>query len=166
MRLEFEVELPDAPGELSRVLEVVARHGGNVQSVIHRHERATSGGVPVVFMVDVEEGAAIGLLDALARGNRLLRVNREGGPVRTSLLVVGHVFEADLKGLLELGFEAGAEVGSLDARINGRANPSAVLFTLSADDRVTLAGATERVRTHAREQGLTVIEEAGGESGG
>ena len=163
MRLEFEVELPDAPGELSRVLETVAGRGGNVQAVIHRHELAHEGRVPVLLTVEVEEGQAITLLDALARKHRLLRVNREGGPASASLLLVGHVFEADLKELLDLGFDAGAEITSVDARVEGRANPSAVLVGLAAQDPAALDAACQQLAARAAEHDLLLIEQAEGD---
>lgn len=163
MRLEFEVELPDAPGELSRVLLTVANHGGNVQAVVHRHERAQDGRVPVVVTVEVAESDALRLLDALARHHRLLRVNREGGPARTAVLLVGHVFEADIRRLLDAAFERRADVDTVDARISGRANPSAVLVSLTADDPDSLRAAVGALRQEAQAAKLTIIEQVPGE---
>lgn len=163
MNLEFEVELSDTPGQLSDLLQLVAQHGGNVVSVLHRHERATAAGVPVAVAVDVPEGNAIRLLDALARRHRLLRVNREGGPSQTNFLLVGHVFEADLRTLFEALYSAGADVGEVDARLAGRAHPSAVLARASADDPAVLRKALENLRAKAEPLGLTLIEELEGE---
>lgn len=164
MRIEFEVELPDTPGELSRVLEVVARHGGNVLSVLHRHEAAVQGRVPVAVAIEVPEQAALPLLDAMARTHRLLRVNREGGPVRASVLLVGHVFEAGLAPLLDAVFEAGTEVSEVDARIAGRANPSAALVRLSAADAQRLESALAALRERAAAHNLSLIEQARGDA--
>jgi len=163
MRVEIEVELPDAPGELSRVLEIVASHGGNVQSVLHEHERAANGRVPVVITVEVDEGKALRLTDALARTHRLLRIGTEGGPSRSALMLVGHVFEADLRSLLDEVFVHGGELGTIDARVEGRTNPSAVLVTVSAPDDATLDQAVGALRRRADEADLMVIEQARGE---
>lgn len=163
MNLEFEVELPDTPGQLSELLQMVATHGGNVVSILHRHERAAGGRVPVAVTVDIADKGALRLLDALARHHRLLRVSREGGPAQVSLLLVGHVFEADLRALLDTLFEHGADVGELDARLAGRSNPSAVLARVSADDERALRRAVDALRERAQKVSVSVFEELGGE---
>ena len=162
--MELEVELPDAPGQLSRVLQVIADHGGNVLSVVHLHERESEGRVPVEIVVEVPEPDALHLVDAITRTHRLLSVNREGGPVRTSVLMVGHVFEADLRTLLDQAFEAGADVSTVDARIQGREAPSAVLVRLTADGQGPLDAALTALRSQAKEHKLQVIEQVGGEA--
>jgi len=166
MRMEFEVELPDAPGELGNVLARVAQFGGNVNSVVHRHETLTDGRVAVVFQVDIPEDGALRLVDALARTHRLLRVNREGGPVGSVVLLVGHVFESGLTDLLDAVFEADAEVVELDVRIAGRSNPSAVLVRLGAPDAGAMGRGLEALRQRAATQGLMLLEPVGGEAGG
>jgi ACT domain-containing protein len=160
--MDFEVEVPDAPGELSRVLQVVARFGGNVLSVVHRHEAASPTGVPVVLAVEIPEPAALKLADALARTHRILRLGREGGPVRAAVLVVGHVFEAGLTPLLDAVFETGTEVAEVDARIAGRANPSAVLIGLTATDAHALEQGLAAMRQRAAQDRLLLIEQAWG----
>jgi len=165
MRFDFEVELPDAPGELSRLLQVVATHGGNVLSVLHRHERAVQGRVPVAITAEVPEAQALRLLDALARTHRILRVDREGGPARAAVVLVGHVFEADLRRLMDRVFANGASVGAVDARIAGRAEPSAVLLSLTADGADALRAAIGGLREDARAAQLTMIEQVAGEPG-
>lgn len=163
MRLEFQVELPDAPGELSRVLNIVARFGGNVMSVIHRHERALEGKVPVDVAIEVPEPASLKLLDALAQSHRLLRVNRQGGPARSAVLLLGHVFESGLTPVMDAVFAAGGDVGQVDARISGRQNPSAVLLRVTADRPEVLAKCLAALQAKASEEGLGVITQAGGE---
>lgn len=165
MRLDFEVELPDAPGELSRVLQVVANHGGNIHSVVHRHELARDNRVPVAISIEVSNQDSLKLLDALARTHRILRVNRQGGPVSSSLLLVGHVFEADVRKLLDVVFEHGAEVNSIDSRIAGRANPSAVLVRLSAEDDTKLREAIDAFQMRAEAAKLVVYEQVRGDNG-
>lgn len=159
MRLDFEVELADAPGQLSRVLEVVAAHGGNVLSVVHRHERAERGAVPVDISIEIPQPQSLRLLDALARSHRLLRVNREGGPARVALLLVGHVFQANLRDLLDAAFEHRAEATAVDARIAGRANPSAVLVSLTADDETALRKGVAALRKKAQQAKVSVLEQ-------
>lgn len=162
MRLELEVELPDRPGQLSGVLATVADHGANVVSVLHLHERARDGRVPVALTVEIPEAESLALVDALSREHQVLSVDQEGGPSRAQALLVGHAFEADLRAILEPVFDAGAEVAGVDARIEGRSEPSAVLVTLHAERAGQLEAGIEALRAEAGEAGLDVIEQVGG----
>lgn len=162
MRLDLEVELPDRPGQLESVLSTVADHGANVVSVLHLHERAEDGKVPVALTVEIPEADSLALVDALSREHRVLSVDQEGGPQRARVLLVGHAFEADLRGILDPVFETGAEIAGVDARIEGREDPSAVLVTVDADRPSVLAAGLEALREHAREATLDVIEQVGG----
>ncbi len=162
MRLEFEVELADAPGQLQRVLSVIANHGGNVLSVLHRHEKEVDGRLPVLFGVEIEESNVVGLIADITSKHRLLRVNREGGPSRAAVLLSGHVFEANIQNLLEPVWQSGTSVGRVDARINAHDAPSAVLIQLSADEPAALRAGLRALREVAGEAGLDVIETIGG----
>ncbi|MGB0653087.1 MAG: ACT domain-containing protein [Thermoplasmatota archaeon] len=162
MRLEFEVELADAPGQLQRVLTVIADHGGNVLSVLHRHEKEVDGRLPVLFGLEIEESDFVALMADITAKHRLLRVNREGGPRRAAVLLSGHVFQANIQQLLEPVWASGATVGRVDARINRHDSPSAVLIQLSADETGALTAGLAALRTAAGEAGLEVIETIGG----
>ncbi len=162
MKVEFEVELPDAPGQLQRVLGIIADHGGNVLSVLHRHEKEAEGRVPVLFGIEIEESDFVALLSDVTAKHRLLRVNREGGPARAAVLLSGHVFEANIQGLLEPVWSAGATVGRIDARINDHDAPSAVLVQISADEADILRDGLGALREAAGAAGLDVIETIGG----
>ncbi len=164
MKLEFEVELPDAPGQLQRVLTIIADHGGNVISVLHRHEKEVDGRLPVLFGIDIQETDFVGFLADLTAKHRLLRVNREGGPSRAAVLLSGHVFEANIQNLLEPVWESGTAIGRIDARINDHDAPSAVLVQLSADEPAALAAGLRALRAAAGEAGLDIIETIGGAS--
>lgn len=146
MRMDFELLLRDAPGTLAPVLDRIAEHGGNILSVVHRHEKAEDGEVPVEIAVDVPEDGALNLVAALTRSNRILSIDREGGPEHTAVLLSGHVFQANLETLLEPVFAAGAHIDRIDARVAGRDRPSAVWVDLSADDAKTLGAALVALR--------------------
>jgi ACT domain-containing protein len=165
MRIDFELLLRDAPGTLAPVLDRIAEHGGNILSVLHRHEAAEDGEVPVLIAVDVPEDAALTLVAALTRSNRILSIDREGGPEHTAVLLSGHVFQANLENLLEPVFAAGGRVERIDARIAGRDRPSAVWVDLSADDAKTLAAGLAALRNATEAAGIgvmTAVEEADG----
>lgn len=163
MRLEFELALLDAPGALAPVLQAIADHGGNIETIVHRHERADGDHVPVHVVVEIPEGNTLRLLDALTKKGRLLRVDTEGGPVGTTLLLSGPVFRADFDALFGRAWEEGAEVDSVDARVEGRDGPSAMIVKVSAGSRDVLDRAVRGLVESAAGTGIDCIEAVGGD---
>lgn len=157
MRMDFEIQLRDAPGTLAPVLDKIAEFGGNIVSVVHRHEAAEDGHVPVDIAVEVPEDAALNLVSALTRTHRILRIDQEGGPEHTAVLMSGHVFQAHVEDLLEPVFAAGARVDRIDARVAGRDRPSAVWVDISADDAATLAGALDALQVATKAADIAVM---------
>lgn len=155
MRLEFELGLRDAPGALAPVLQAIADHGANVLAVVHRHEATTNEHVPVLFTVEVPEGQSLRLVDAMSR-HRLLRVGHEGGPVRATLILTGHVFQARLDQLLGAVWDD-ARIERVDARLAGKDAPSAALVRISATDAPALQRATSALLQRADAAGLQAI---------
>ncbi len=54
--------LEDKPGELSRSLDIIAKHKANLFSVSHLREKAKSGKIPVVVRLEAEEDALEGIV--------------------------------------------------------------------------------------------------------
>jgi ACT domain-containing protein len=159
MRLEVEVELPDVPGELSRVLDVVRDHGGNVLRVVHRRDEARGDRVPVEVALEVAPEAADRLVDALADETQLLSSRGQALAHPFCFLLVGHVFEAGVRAVTDALFERGCRVHGVEAAIRSQDRPSAVLVDVSADDPATLEAALKDVEDLARDHDLTVLRE-------
>jgi ACT domain-containing protein len=157
MKIEYLVELRDAPGQLGIVLGIVSRHGGNIVSIVHERERARGEYVPVRLVLDVAEDALDVLTGALRAELRVVSVS--GRPAGTShaFLLLGHVFRAQIGDLTDALFAAGADVRHIRAEIDGREKPSAVLIEFQARDANVLAEAEARLTALARERGLQCI---------
>lgn len=165
MRLEVEAELRDVPGELTRVLDVIRDHGGNVLRVVHRRDEARGDRVPVEIAVEIASEAGDPLVEALRDETQLLSSRGQALAHPFAFLLVGHVFEAGVRGVTDLLFERGCHVHAVEAAIRGRDRPSAVLVDVSADDEDTLTSALAAVEDLAREHDLTVIRELPEEGG-
>lgn len=167
MILDIQVELKDAPGQLGNVLAVVARYGGNIQSVHHEHGRQRGEWVPVRLKLEVLEEASEALVGALREEARVLNVSGNVRSIPYAFLVLGHVFQSQLTDLTDAIFAAGAEVRTVRAEVSGREQPSAVLVEIAAPDAGALARAQQGVAALAREKGLSYVgalAETGGEA--
>lgn len=164
MKFDVRLELRDAPGQLEKVLATVARFGGNIRTVAHERDAAHGGQVPVRLVLDLPDEAEAKLLDALREEWVLLSVAGVDAHRRFAVLLLGHVFQADLRNLTDVVFACGAEVRSVQAEIRGQEEPSAVLIEAVAPTAALAAEAEERLCAAARQRGLTpvpALEEAG-----
>ncbi|HVL49733.1 MAG TPA: hypothetical protein VM889_14345 [Candidatus Thermoplasmatota archaeon] len=157
MKVEYLVELRDQPGQLGLVLGIVARFGANILSIVHERERARGDLVPVRLALDVEEPAVEPLTAALSAEVRVTTVSGRAAGTSHALLLVGHVFRAQLGDFTDALFTAGADVRHVRAEIEHKDKPSAVLIEFQSPSARVLADARERVEALARARGLVVV---------
>ena len=162
MKLDLLLELRDSPGQLSAALGVIGRHGGNVVSVLHEHQKKKADFVPVRIVLDVPREGQQPLLRALADEWRLLSVSGATTSHSFAFLLLGHVFESQVQEVTDAIFSAGGEVRRFTAEIVSREQPSAALVEISAPDREKLEAARESVREVAARKGLAYVEALGG----
>lgn len=91
MRYSMTFELPDRPGQLLRVLEPIARMGGNIVSIIHERDKLSDSYVPVSVVVEFPENFVLERLLEELRGlgfvvSEVKEVFRRS---RVSFMVVG-----------------------------------------------------------------------------
>jgi ACT domain-containing protein len=157
---ELEVELRDSPGELVRVLMVLAQERANVVTVVHDRAHVVRGTVPVRIQVQVDPerlGAIAERLRDLGIGVRGIGLERDLG--KRVVIVVGHVFRSDIKDTMDTVREPGTIIRTIDARLEDPAQVSTVKLVLQGSPErlessmVLLAAVCER-------KGLLMMEEA------
>ena len=157
MKFDVRLELRDAPGQLERVLGTLARFGGNIRTVAHERDGAHDGVVPVRIVCDVPDEAEGRLLDALREEWVLLSVGSTDMHRSFAVLLLGHVFQADVKTLTDAVFACGAEVRGLRAEVRGEHEPSAVLIEAIAPTPELALEAERRLCATARARGLVPV---------
>lgn len=153
----MRLELRDAPGQLEKVLATVARFGGNIRTVAHERDAAHSGVVPVRIVCDLPDASETRLLEALREEWVILSVSGVDSHRRFAVLLLGHVFQADIKALTDSVFACGAEVRALRAEIRGEEQPSAALIEAVAPTPALAAEAERRLCAAASVRGLTAV---------
>ena len=162
MKLDLLVELRDSPGQLSQTLGTISRFGGNVNSVLHEHGRKRGDYVPVRVVLDIPEEGREPLLLALKAECRVLSVSGVIKTIPYAFLLLGHVFESQIRDITDAFFSSGAEVRRFSSEISGREQPSAALVEIAAGAPEQLAEARERVAAIAAAKGLVMVEALGG----
>ncbi len=162
--MKLEVELRDTPGELGRLLETVANHGGNVEGVVHRRGEAHGEWVPVELNITIPPDGAERLVEDLRDSVRVLRWEGRTASHPLSFLLVGHVFQANIAEVTDALFEAGCRVHEVQADIRDRDDVSAVYLDATARDGAARAAALERVGELAREKDLELVRDLRGDA--
>ncbi|MEM0321761.1 MAG: ACT domain-containing protein [Thermoprotei archaeon] len=103
MRYSITFALPDTPGQLLRVLEPIAKMGGNIVSIIHERERVGELYVPVSVVIEFPDTLQIGAMlnEARRSGVEVLEVKEVFRKSSLTAMVIGNISFNELFGYLD-----------------------------------------------------------------
>lgn len=162
MKLQLLIELHDSPGQLQAALATVSRFGGNILSVLHEHSKRRGEWVPVRLVLEAPKEAHDPIVNGLRTTCRVLSVEGASKSLPFAFLLLGHVFESQVKDVTDAVFACGGEVRRFTAEIASRDEPSAALVEVAAPDRDVLRAVRSRVQELAKTKGLAYVEALGG----
>jgi ACT domain-containing protein len=161
MRAQIEMELEDVPGQLVKVLEPISRFGGNIRNVLHERERKTPlGRVPVRVVFEVDEKVKLNrIVGALRRmGVRIIRIGEKEGALRSTVLLVGHVIDTDIRDTIErLDELRGVRILDLSLAMGAVGQESAARATITADDEARARAALSHLEKIAKGKKLLLV---------
>ncbi len=161
MRVSMDLELQDTPGQLNHVLVPVSALGGNIMSIVHRHDEKTfRNTIPVFVTFDIDELKLEQLKEKLEeRGITIVRIGKMRLRARTHILLIGHIIHTDLRETIDhidgTGF---AEVQDLSLSMPAIDGPSSAVVTIMATGTDELKRAISMLRDVAAEKNLLMIE--------
>ncbi|MDK2876285.1 MAG: hypothetical protein PWQ22_695 [Archaeoglobaceae archaeon] len=152
------VELEDKPGQLLRVLEPIARNGGNIVGIFHQRGKKTPlNRIPVEISFTADSKRAEKIVEELQKEFLI----RQFGKLRTaviSLLLIGHVIHTDLSDTIKRVDNSEAECVELIVTMPEREEPSTAMITITAKSGEALERALERLKGICKEKGILVLE--------
>jgi len=152
------VELEDKPGQLLRVLEPIAKNGGNIVGIFHqRGKRTPLNRIPVEISFTAESKKAEKIIEELQKDFLI----RQFGKLRSavvSILLIGHVIHTDLSDTIRRVDSSDAECVELNITMPEREELSTAMVTITAKSEEALEMALERLRKTCREKGILVVE--------
>jgi ACT domain-containing protein len=155
------MELEDKPGQLVKVLDPIAKLGGNIQSVIHLREKKTPLGrlpVTVVFEIPDKEKLERLLQNLRDMGIRITQVGEKELLIKTTLLLLGHIVHSDLQKIIDaLNAMENVRVSDLTLAVGGVGMESAARMSLLAENSEQLVRALSLVEEMASKMGLLVV---------
>jgi len=159
VKVDVEIELPDKPGQLVKVLEAIAKFGGNITSVYHHRERKRGDAVPISVGFEIQEQKRTNnILSSIKKqGFTITRAEFEQKTFDSTVILIGHVFTTGITDTINQIMATKAVVKKVDARIKGVKNVSSVKLTLQANSKEVMKRAIEVTSRICQEKDLRMI---------
>ncbi len=159
---KIEIKLEDRPGELSRVLDIIAKNGANLFSISHLREQKREGRVPVIIQFQAT-GKQFGSIEKSleTEGIEITRKSISGAVGQLQLtqefILIGHVIDTDIRDTIYTVCDRDVMIKSLDISLKSLKAPSSVFAEISAGNAGALESAMERLKKTAKKKGLLLI---------
>lgn len=151
--------LADEPGQLLRVLQPIAKFGGNIREISHLREEKKGNFLPVTVTFDVKDMQQFSLIKEAIEGEGIQITGAE--PLlevyRKVVIMVGHVFATNIKDTIDRVLERGVRVKRVVARIKSAEEASTVKFILEANAEDELESTVRLLKRVADEKGLFIV---------
>jgi len=162
MRVSFDLELEDRPGQLLQALEPLSNYGANVISIMHirEKEKIRKGKLSVHFVIDVENEKVLEeIASQLSRRNiNILRMGEEVRKKKVAVLIVGHVVDTDLRDSIDrINDLDGVMVSDMSLTMPQPEKESSALFYIEHSSQVERKVILSRLWEIAEEKELQII---------
>jgi ACT domain-containing protein len=155
------MELKDVPGQLLKALEPIARFGGNIQSIMHQHERKTPlGRIPVVLVFGIGDKVRLNKVLAALRAMdvTVTQLGEQAGAVQTTVMLIGHIIHTDARDTIDrLNAIKGVRVSGMGLAMGGATQESSARMTITADDEKRARSAVSLLQKIADEKKLLLL---------
>lgn len=159
---KLQLNLEDKPGELSHVLEIIAKNKANLFSVSHIREKKREGKVPVVITLQATDSGFSGIISDLEKKGIEITEKNKGGleeaQATQEFILIGHVIDTDIKDTIYSISDKDVVIKSLDIGIKSLKEVSSVFAELAAKNQSALEDALRRLREIAKKKDLLLIE--------
>lgn len=161
MRVRIVMELKDVPGQLLKALEPIARFGGNIQSIMHQHERKTPlGRIPVTLVFEIGDKVRLNKVFAAlgAMGVTVTQLGEQAGAIQTTVMLIGHIIHTDVRDTIDqLNAIKGVRVSGMGLAMGGPGQESSARMTITANDEKRVRAAVSKLHKIADEKKLLLL---------
>ncbi len=160
----MDVMPKDVPGELVRILQPIARVGGNVITVIHRRDEVSlRGNLPVHIVFEVEGKAQVDCIVDTYRAENIRVVKIDEVKCFSELVVgmIGHIVHTDLSETINsvdsLGF---CKVSDMQIEMGNVKEESCAIFRVDVDSSVAdgCKVVMSKIRETGRKKNIMIVE--------
>ena len=159
MIVTLEVELPDTPGQLMKVVDVISLRGGNFFGIYHLRDRKSQDQVPVVFEFEIDSPENLAKIRSAlqVQGITISRLESEAGIYRKTIILIGHIYNTDIKNTLDRLMAKKAYIRKVVSRIKSPEEVSSMKIGFQYEKKEDIAEIYEEVRNICKEKQLNPI---------
>jgi ACT domain-containing protein len=158
---KLQINLEDKPGELSKVLDIIAKNKGNLFSVSHIREKKKEGRVPVIITLQATDKGFEGIIFDLQKASIEVTEKKIGGLEEAQLtqefILIGHIIDSDIKDTIYAICDKDVMVKSLDISLKSLKEKSSAFAEIGAKDQQALDNAMRRLEDIAKKKDLLLI---------
>jgi len=133
MIVELEVKLADEPGQLMRILDPISVRGGNLIGIHHLRDRKNKENmIPVIVKFGIDDLDNLNKIKSILEvsGINITRMESERGIYETSFILIGHVYQANIKDILDQFLMKKYRVKSVYSKIKDEKSVSTVKISV------------------------------------
>ncbi|MHA1144948.1 MAG: hypothetical protein ACTSRW_09450 [Candidatus Helarchaeota archaeon] len=159
MIVTLEVELPDTPGQLMKVVDVISLRGGNFFGIYHLRDLKTKDLVPVVFEFEIDSPESLGKIRSALeiQGIKIKRLESEVGVYGKTVILIGHIYKTDVKNTLDRLMARKAYIRKVDSRIKSSEEVSSMKINFQYEKKEDLDVIYAEINKICSEKGLNPI---------
>lgn len=158
---KLQISLEDKPGELSKVLDIIAKNRGNLFSVSHIREKKKDGRVPVVVTFQATDADFPKIVADLGKSGIEVTEKSIGGAEEAQLtqefILIGHVIDTDIKDTIYGICDKDVMIKSLDISLKSLKEKSSAFAEIGARSQAALDRAMKRLEDIAKKKDLLLI---------
>ena len=159
MIVTLEVELPDTPGQLMKIVDAISLRGGNFSGIYHLRDKKSEGFVPVVFEFEIETPENLKKIKSAIEIQeiKISRLESEVGIFSKTLVLIGHVYKNDIKDTLDRLMAKKALIRKVDSRLKSPDDVSSVKIDFQYEKQEHLKPIYTEIRKICQEKKLNPI---------
>ncbi|MHC1591330.1 MAG: hypothetical protein ACXQS8_04545 [Candidatus Helarchaeales archaeon] len=159
MIVTLEVHLPDTPGQLMKVVDVISLRGGNFFGIYHLRDLKTKDMVPVVFEFEIESLEQLNKIKSALEIQhiKITRLESEIGIYEKTIILIGHIYDTDIKDTLDRLMAKKAFIRKVDSRIKSPEQASSLKINFQYEKKEDLEQIYAEVKQICAEKNLNPI---------
>ena len=162
--IEIEVQIPDSPGALIKLIKPISENAGNIYTILHSHKDKIKGNIPVLVrfeLITKDKSAALGKIkkELGSLGFLILKTADVSSFHHMTAILSGHVFRHDFEKIVTRITKTGAKVHDVEVKITSPEDISNVKFLIEIPEEIEDKAVTKELNKISEENDLFLLTE-------
>lgn len=162
--IEIEVQIPDSPGALIKLIKPISENAGNIYTILHNHKDKIKGNIPVLVrfeLITKDKNTALEkIIKELNSLGFLILKTADVSPFHhMTAILSGHVFRNNFEKIILRITKTGAKVHDIEVKITSPENISNVKFLIEIPEDIEDKVVTRELHEISIENDLFLLTE-------